>query len=172
MEVFWLLVLRLIHVVGGIVWVGGLVALAWFVVPTQRLEGADGGRFVSRMMVERHFTPFLITVALSTLLSGFALYGRAMIATAGQWGGSRPAIVYGFGAISAVTALIVGVSMGGVSEKKMAAIGQRLSAERRPPTTEETAQLEALAARAGRGARIASILLLVTAVAMSVARYA
>lgn len=172
MDVFWLLLLRLIHVVGGVVWVGAIVTLAWFVLPTQRLEGADGGRFVSRMMTERRLSPYLISLAFATLLSGFALYGRAVMSTNGQWAASRPAMVYGFGAITTVIAMIVGISMGAVSEKKMAAIGQRLRAERREPTPDEAARLEALRARAGRGSRIASILLLVTAVAMAVARYA
>lgn len=171
MEHSWLLLLRLVHVVGGILWVGAIVALAWFVVPTQRLEGAEGRRFLTRMMVERRFSPYLIALALGTLLSGFVLYGRAMMATHGQWASSRPAMIYGVGAITAVLAMIVGISMGGASERRMAAIEKRLQADRRGATAEETTQLEALAERAGRGARIASVLLLVTAVAMAVARY-
>ena len=39
MDHAWLLLLRLLHIVGGILWVGGVCTLAWFVVPTVQLEG-------------------------------------------------------------------------------------------------------------------------------------
>lgn len=171
MDHSWLLLLRLVHVVGGILWVGAIVTLAWFVIPTQRLEGADGGRFVGRMMAERRFSTYLPVLALATLISGFVMYGQAMAGTQGQWASTRPAMIYGLGAVTAVLAFIIGIAMGVASEKKMAAIGRRLKAERREPTAAETALVDSLRARAGLGARIASVLLLVSAVTMAVARY-
>ena len=172
MDHTWLLLLRLVHVIGGMLWVGAVVALAWFVVPTARLEGAHGGRFVDRMMEERHFATYIPVLAIASLISGFVMYGRAMAATQGQWASTRPAMVYGLGAVTAVLAMIVGITMGAASEKRMAAINRRLRTEGREPTAAETALIDSLRARAGLGSRIASVLLLVTAVAMAVARYA
>ena len=166
-----LLLLRLVHVVGGVLWTGHMVLLAWFVLPTQALEGAEGGRFVQRMMIERRLSAWLNFVGALTGISGIILYTRATMGTDGAFARSHAGMVLGFGGLVAILAAIIGGAMGGGASRGIGAIRTRLAAEGRAPTAAEGAEIGRLAQRGALAAKITSILLLVAAAAMAVGRY-
>jgi uncharacterized membrane protein len=172
MDHAFLLLLRLLHVVGGVLWVGGVCALAWFVVPTVQLEGEHGVRFASRMMLERKLSQWLSHFAGMAILSGIVLYWRATAGTDGAFARSPAGMVFGVGGTLALAAMVTGLTMGTATGRKMGSMRARLVAESRAPTTEEGAELARLAARNARGARITAVLLVLAAAAMGVARYA
>jgi hypothetical protein len=167
----WLQLLRFVHLVGGVFWVGSMAVLAWFVLPTQAAEGADGGRFVQRMMTERGMSRWLNIVGVLTILSGVILYTRATMGTGGAFARSHAGMVFGFGGIMAVAAIGVGGAMGGASSRRIGVMRQQLAAERRGPTPDESAEFARLLARGAKGARITAVLLTIAATAMAVARY-
>ena len=154
MDHAFLLLLRFVHVVGGVLWVGGVCILAWFVGPTVRAEGADGVRFATRMMLERKLSQWLSAFAGLAILSGFILYTRATMGTDGAFARSRPGMVFGIGAVAALAAMVTGTTMGTATGKRMGAMRARL------------------AQRNARGSRITAVLLVVATAAMAVARYA
>ena len=171
MDHAWLLLLRLVHILGGILWVGGVCILAWFVGPTVRAEGADGVRFASRMMLERKLSQWLSAFAGLAILSGFILYGQAISNTDGAFARSRSGMVYGVGAIAALAAMVTGITMGTMVGRRMGAMRAKFTAEKRAPTAEESAELARLAQRNSTGSRITAWLLVIAASAMAVARY-
>jgi len=102
------IVLRLIHILGGLFWAGAMILLAGFLIPTVRSTGREGGRFMQILMQQKRLQFYLGLAAGLTVLSGLTLYVRMATATHGAWAGTRPGIAYGVGALAAILAAAVG----------------------------------------------------------------
>jgi hypothetical protein len=166
-----MLVLRLIHIVGGVLWVGAVALMTSFVVPAVRSAGAQGGRVMQELMQRRRLPVYMNVVAGLTMLSGLAMYGQLAAATNGAWAGSRPGMAFGFGGLAAIVAAVIGGVVIGPAGRKLAALGERVQAAGGPPSAEQAAQMQALQARLGRTTRVVALLLLIAAGAMAIARY-
>ena len=68
-----MVVLRLIHIVGGVLWVGAVALMTSFVVPAVRSAGAQGGRVMQELMQRRRLPFYMNVVAGLTMLSGLVL---------------------------------------------------------------------------------------------------
>ena len=161
--------LRLVHIVAGVVWVGSAVFAALFVLPTARALGAEGGRFVARLMPRSG--PVLGGAMLLTIVSGFIMYGRLSAGFNRAWVTSRVGLALSAGAVAALLAVIVGVAVNAPAGAKMARLRKGLETQGGTPTAAQAAELATLQARVERGARLVALLLLTAAAAMAVARY-
>ena len=161
--------LRLVHIVAGVVWVGSAVFAALFVLPTARALGAEGGRFVARLMPRSG--PVLGSAMLLTIVSGFIMYGRLSAGFNRAWVTSRVGLALGAGAVAALLAVIVGVAVNAPAGAKMARLRKGLETQGGTPTAAQAAELATLQARVERGAQLVALLLLTAAGAMAVARY-
>src|SRR2546430_9247198 len=71
-----MVVLRLIHILSGIFWVGTTFFLVGFLQPVVAQSGPEGGRFAQRLMSQKRFQAAMSVAAGLTILSGLVLYGR------------------------------------------------------------------------------------------------
>jgi len=163
------IVLRLIHILGGIFWAGAMILLAGFLIPTVRATGREGGRFMQTLMQQQRLQFYLGLAAGLTVLSGITMYARMAAATHGAWAGTRPGIAYGVGALAAVLAAAVGGGISGSAGRKMLAVGQAIGSA--APSVEQQAELSRLQNRMAMGARLAAGLLVIAASAMAIGRY-
>jgi hypothetical protein len=163
------IILRLIHILAGIFWVGTMILLAGFLLPNARASGPEGGRFIQSLMQQRRLQVYLGLTALLTILSGLTMYARLAAATHGAWAGSRPGISYGVGAAAAILGAAIGGGVGSSAGRKMLALGQTIGSA--APSAEQRAELSRLQARMALGARLAASLLIIAAGAMAMARY-
>jgi uncharacterized membrane protein len=166
-----MVVLRLIHIVSGVFWVGAFIVMAGFLFPAVRATGPQGGRVMQEVMQRRRLPVYLGVAAGLTILSGFVMYGRIAGATNGAWASTRPGMTYGIGGLAAILAVIVGAVVAGPAGRKLGKLGERVQASGGPPSAEQAAQMAALQARVGRGMQAVAFLLLVAVVAMAIARY-
>ena len=166
-----MLVLRLIHIVGGVIWVGGMVLVAGFLFPAVRATGPHGGRVMQELMQRRRLPIYLGVAAGLTMLSGLVLYGRVAEATNGAWASSRPGMAYGVGGLAAILGAVVGPAIAGRAGRKLAVLSERVEAAGGPPSAEQVSEMAALQARMGRAMQVVMVLLLVAAAAMATARY-
>ena len=164
------LLLRLVHVLAGIFWVGTIFLIAGFLLPTARATGREGGRFMQHLMLQRRLPVFLAIAMLLTVLSGFTMYGRLIAATNGAWASTPPAMAYGAGGLSAILGALVGALVGGRAARRMAAIGQS-AAQKGGPSAEEQVEIERLQRRMALGSRLVAGLLAFSAGTMAVGRY-
>ena len=163
------IILRLIHILSGIFWVGVMILLAGFLLPTVRTMGREGGRFMQTLMQQKRLQLYIGLAAALTVLSGITLYARMAAATHGAWAGSRPGITYGVGAVAAILGAAIGGGIGSSAGRKMLAVGQAIGSA--GPTPEQQAELTRLQSRMALGSRIAASLLVIAAAAMAVGRY-
>jgi hypothetical protein len=166
-----LITLRLIHVVGGILWVGGMALLTFFVFPALNAAGAAGGAVMQQLAQRTKMTQYLPIVAGLTVLSGFWLYYHDVSISGGAFAQSRMGMTLGIGGAAGLAGLIVGMSMGQRSAKEMGKIGAAVGAAGGQPTAEQSARMAVLASRIKTGSAISMALLFIAIIAMAVARY-
>src|SRR5688572_9502158 len=104
-----LIVLRLVHIVGGMIWVGAGVFSALFLMPALR----DSGRSAPAVMAAlraRHLFVFLPVIALLTILSGVRLM---MIVSGGfqaAWFRSPSGNAYAWSGLIAIVVFVMGIT--------------------------------------------------------------
>ena len=166
-----MIALRLLHIVGGVLWVGSAVLLAWLLLPAIGAAGAGGGSVMGELMGRRRLPALMGVAGGLTLLSGLAMYTRFMLATDGAWAATRPGTGYTIGAAAALLAIVLGAGIGAPAGRRMAQLGAEMAREGGRPGAEQVAEMARLQRRAGSAGRIASVLLLIATAAMATARY-
>ena len=76
-------VLRLLHIVGGLFWVGAAVLVSLYIEPTAERSGADGTGFLRNLYRETNLPRMIPLAAIITTVAGLLLfemlsYSRAM----------------------------------------------------------------------------------------------
>ena len=164
-----MIILRLIHVLAGVFWVGTALLIAAFLVPTMRETGRDGSRVMQHLMGQRRLQVFIGIAGALTVLSGIAMYARWTAVTHGSWAGSRPGIAYGVGGVAAILGALAGGLISGAAAQRLGEIGQRIGSG--VPSPEQQAEMAKLQTRIALGTKVSAGLLVVAAGAMSIARY-
>ncbi len=153
----WLMVvLRLVHVVGGVLWVGMMAFTVVFLAPAIADVGPDGGKVMAALQRRRVMTVMPI-IALLTIISGAWLMQRVYGGMAGLTA-SRMGMTLLIGAAAALVAFLLGVV---VMRPAMA----------RAAVSTDQAEIQRLRARGAAVGRVVALLLIVAAAAMAVARY-
>jgi hypothetical protein len=160
----WLL--RIIHIVGGVFWVGGTLIMTFFVGPTVGAIGEPGQKFVGHLMNNLKFSNRMAIASGSTILAGFILYGLDARAGAG-WLQSNFAIGLGIGALFGVVGFIFGMMIGR-NLKAMLVLGAQMQDR---PSPEQLSQMQALQKRQATVSMISTVSVLLATVFMAIARY-
>jgi uncharacterized membrane protein len=166
-----MIALRLVHILAGIFWAGGVALLSWFILPAQSAVGQAGIAFMQELMMRRRARFYITTAMVLTVLSGLFMYARLAMTTEGVWAASTTAKVLGVGALAAIIAGGIGSAVGGSTAKKMAQLGATIQAAGGTPSEAQRAEMAALQAHAQKALRIVALLLVITVAAMASARY-
>lgn len=153
------ILLRVLHILSGIIWTGGIVFLAVFLEPTVRTIGPDAGKVMAEMG-RRKFSLYMLAAGLVTVLAGIGLLVMDRMQFGSSWMQTRSATAYQFGAAMAIIAIIIGGSFTRPAVEKLMAPG----GAQRPDAP-------ALRARLKTGGRVVAALLTIAAASMAVARY-
>jgi uncharacterized membrane protein len=165
-------VLRLIHILSGVFWVGGILFLARFLFPTATALGPAAGPVMDHLNRVLRLPQILLGAGLITVLSGFTLYWRDSKAAGPAWMGSPTGMVFGTGAVFAILAIVIGLTVNMPTAKRLGELMASIQASGSPPSPEQRGALQALQARLGSAIRAVATLLVLATAAMAVARYA
>jgi uncharacterized membrane protein len=169
----YMLVFRLIHIVAGSIWVGGLALLVLFIQPGAKSLGPQAGPFVMELLARRRLPVFLLAVGAVTIVAGLFIYWHDwhVFGGLGDFVGTNFGLVLTIGAGGALVAWLIGLLFVKPIISKTLALAGTLAAGPQPPPPERAAELQALQLM-GRRLSIAVFVLLVLAVlAMATARY-
>ena len=161
------LALRLIHIIGGIIWVGGALLMNFFVAPTLRATGDAGKQFAGHLMGKTRFTTIMTISAYSTVIAGFLLYGLDSQWFTSAWQSSGAGIGFGIGALFALVGVISGI-MNGNNNQKMAKLGAQIQGK---PTPEQATAMGAIQKQQGWVIPVNTYSLLLAVFFMAIARY-
>lgn len=164
---YLILVLRLLHIVGGIFWVGAALLLNFFIAPTLRATGDAGRQVGGYFALQTRFSQVMGVSVWVTLIAGFWLYGIDSNWFRSAWMMSTAGIGFGIGALFAILGMVTGF-MNGNNVRKLGALGAQIQGK---PTPEQAAQLGAIARQQGWVVPVNSWSLLLAAILMAVSRY-
>ena len=164
-----LLVLWLIHVVGGIIWVGSTFFSFVWLLPSVVKAGPAGGQVMVNLQ-KRHFMTVLPIVAILTILSGVRL--MQLVSSGFSAGYFRTSMGRGF-AISALLSIVgflIGLMVARPATVRIARLQQTAASDQ---TSKELVQAEIkkLQSRAAMSGTIVMVLLVLAAAGMAVSRY-
>jgi hypothetical protein len=163
--------LRVLHVGVGVFWVGTVLFLAAFLVPSLRAAGPAGGA-VMRELVEGLKMPlWLMAASVVTILSGIGLYWIDSAGFQSAWLASGPGRAFGLGGALALVSAVLGMAVNAPTARRLGQLAAALRAEGRQPTPEEAARMARLQARLNRVTLVVAVLLSLATLAMAVARY-
>lgn len=151
-----LVVLRLVHVVLGVVWVGTMTFTTFYLTPAVGDAGPEGGK-VMMALQRRGIMTVMPVVALLTLVSGVWLVLRVYGGMTGLMA-TRMGSSFAIGGLAALIAFLLGIVVVRPAMVRAAA-------------TTDPAEGQRLRARAGAAGRVVALLLLFAAAAMAIARY-
>lgn len=161
---------RVLHVGLGVFWVGTVVFTSAFLLPSMRDAGPDAAKVAAGLM-KRRFLDVIPAAALVTILSGLYLYWRVSGGFSSPYMSSPMGMTYGAGAVAALIALTLGLSIMRPSMLQAAALTQIAATAEPDERSRLLGEAQALRARAGAAGVIVAWLLVLTVIAMAVGRY-
>jgi uncharacterized membrane protein len=161
-------VLRLLHIIFGVIWVGSAFFMTVILEPKLRALGPA----VQRPVMKAIFPTFIAIVVPSatiTIIAGIILVFRLLSGSLSSffdtgWGW---AILIGF--VTAMTGYILSLGFVIPAARRMISMGD--SMEGRPPTQEEIQQIQGLSGRLRLYSRIALVALIIALGSMATARF-
>ena len=164
-----LIVLRIIHVVGGIAWVGIALFMAFFLGPALQKMGPAAGQVLGALQ-RRKFMTILPIIAILTLLSGL----RLMMIASGNFGPgyfqTPMGKTFAGAGVAAIVAFVIGIVVNRPTMMKMGTLQQSMTSD---PVSKEkiAAEIRTLQQRMAVVGFIVTALLLIATIGMSIARY-
>lgn len=160
----WLL--RIIHIVGGVIWVGGTLTMTFFIGPAIGATGEAGQKFVGHLMNNLKFSNRMSAAAGLTILAGLILYG--LDARAGEaWVRSGFGIGLSIGAGFSLIGFGFGIMIGRTT-KAMAQLGAQMHGK---PSPDQRTQMQSIRKQQATYSNISAAALILSVIFMATARY-
>jgi uncharacterized membrane protein len=168
-NLYVILILRIAHVAGGIMWVGSAILYLFVLIPAVRTSESVGQRFM------RNFGPrfgkMMGIVTTVTVLSGALLYARFFTGGISFIWKTGAGLAFTVGAVAALASYVMGARVFGQTQDKIGALGTAMASAGGPPKPEQLVEMSRLQSFLMKAYQIDFILLVVAMVAMAVARY-
>lgn len=166
-----LLILRLVHILGGIFWVGGMMYSTFFLVPALGASPSVAGQVMAGLQKRRLFTVLPI-VALLTIASGIRLMWIVSVGFSDAYLSTPTGRTFSAGALAAIVAFLLSILVSRPGFLRVGRLGASLA-----NTTDEgarqriTSEMQRISRRAAVANGFVVALLLLAAAAMATARY-
>ncbi len=163
-----MIILRIIHIIGGVFWMGVGIMQVRFVAPTAQALGPDGQKFMANLVRCTRFAAVIGAASGLTLLSGLIMY--VLIYPRLQ---AQPNYGLGItiGGLFGIVAFVIAVAMIGRPTSQMKKLLDEIEAGGGPPAPEQVGQLQAIGATIGKGGTWVVVTRILAMIGMSAAQY-
>ena len=166
-----LLTLRVIHILGGIFWVGSMLYTTFFLAPAIRSSPAVAGEVMAGLQKRRLFT-ILPIIALLTIASGIRLLWIASAGFDDSYLSTSTGRAFSRGAIAAILAFLLSVLVSRPGFVRIGTLSASLAAATDEATRQRlTVEMQRIGKRVATANVMVAVLLISTAVLMATARY-
>jgi len=167
----YVIVLRLLHIFGGVFWAGTTFFFTGYAGPAVMASGPEGGKFMQALLGQTRFLRVVAAAAGLTALSGLLLYWRASGGLRLEWIGTGTGLAFSIGGLAGLAASGIGIGVQNRAGRALVALGKQQQAAGAPPTPEQAAKIQAYQQAIANGGRWSSILLIVALLGMATARH-
>ena len=166
----WLtLVLRVLHIGGGVFWAGSTFMFAGFVEPAVAALGSSGSGFVERLV--KSYSPAMAAAAVLSVGAGIWLFSIDSGGFQSAFMGSPLGVVLSIGGLCALLAGFVGFGGQARNAARLKKVASAIQGQSGGPTPEQPAQMKVLEGKLRTGGRVAALFLGITVICMAIARY-
>jgi uncharacterized membrane protein len=167
-----MVLLRIVHIATGVIWVGSLFVVVFFVQPSAATLGPAGMPFMAELR-RRRFVDVVFIDAVFTVFAGAILYWHDwhLQTSFSDWIATSFGKALTVGALLAIAGLGVAGSVTRPTIRRLVSIGQQVAESGGPPSPETGARIGVLQHRLVVAERLSFTLVLLAVVAMSSARY-
>ena len=165
-----LLLLRLIHILGGIFWLGSGLFTTFFLIPALGRVGPAAGQVMGALQQRRLFTVLPI-VAVLTILSGLRLFQVVSGGFAPVYMSSRMGQAFLWSGAAAIAAFLLSLIIARPAMMRVAHLGATMATVPEHERGARAAEIDRLRRRSGVASTAAMALLIGAAAGMAVARY-
>jgi uncharacterized membrane protein len=162
-----MIVLRLLHIVGGVFWVGTAIFTRFFLVPSVAATADSGQVFMRHLTTKTGLTKRVTLASYLTVISGAILYWIDSQGFTSAWQSSGAGVGFGLGALAG----LVGFGFGQVVGRNASLIGKLGSEIHGPPTPEQMAALDQARRKMNSASAISTAFLIASLVFMASSRY-
>lgn len=163
--------LRIVHIVSGVLWVGGAALFFFYIEPTLNALGAGAEKFIDELMNRRKVPIYFMTASTLVVLTGAILYWRDSNGLQSSWVTSPSGLAFGLGGLAALIAWAGGNLLIPRTLGQLGAVTAEMKAAGGPPSDELIGRLHAVQERLRTIGLIDLVLLAIAVVAMAAARY-
>lgn len=167
---FEFLLLRILHVLGGMFWVGSGLFTSLFLVPALATSGATAGQVMAGLQQRRLFT-VLPLVAVMTMVTGLRLMWITSAGFSPQYFASASGRAFAIAGAASVVAFLVSLLISRPSAMRAGQLEREISSAPEGQRAALVTEQAALLRRSTRAGVAATTLLVLGAAGMSVARY-
>ena len=166
------IIVRLVHIVVAVLWVGAVVFIARFLLPTMKAVGPAAGPIMTHLTQVRKLPAYLMSGAVITVLSGVTLFWYDSVGfSSDQWMHSPPGLAFSVGGTIGIIVALIGMVVNAPAARQLGALGAAVRASGGPASAAQEAEMARLQGRLAGSMKVTAILLVIAAVAMAVARY-
>jgi uncharacterized membrane protein len=171
MDLF-MVIFRIIHILAGIIWVGASVMMVLVVGPTARRTGPQAGPFMMNLAGYSVFPGLMMYSAILTVVAGLVLYDRVTDHFRdGDYMSSGGGIVLSIGVVAGLLAFGHGFMTLSKFTKQQYDIARSVMESGGTPNQEQAAEMMRIQDKIRINSQISLILMLISVVGMSAARY-
>ena len=171
MLTFYLIVLRLVHVVSSLCWAGGGFVTFLFLEPTAKDLEPTGMQFLQHMVGKRRFNMFMVVNSTLTVLSGALLIWQFTGGNLSAYMSTGPGLGFALGSLVGIAVYFVGMFGVGPRAGKLAKIGDAIQLAGGPPTPEQVAEIQKLDKEMSMYSKIDFWMVALSLALMATARY-
>ena len=169
MDIF-IILLRLVHIVAGVFWVGSGFMVVGYILPAAGKAGPAGGEFMQHLL-QSSFTRVILTAASLNVLAGLLMYWRDSAGLQLVWITTPTGLTFTVGGLAGLSGLVIAGAVVGPAAARLGRLSHEVQAGGKAPTPEQAVQLDTLQMKMVHAMRVLAVLLGIAVVAMATARY-
>jgi hypothetical protein len=170
---WFFIVFRLIHILAGVAWAGGVFLFVVFLQPSAAAIGPAAGPMMGQLLGQRKLVDRFLQLAAVTIVAGLVMY----IKIASEYGSLGDLLKTGYGValtigmVTAIAAAAFGLFVTRPNVGRLLGMQRAIADSGAPPSPEQATQIAGIQRTLEIYARLSFALLVVTVAAMATARY-
>jgi uncharacterized membrane protein len=164
---YWVIVLRLIHILAGVFWVGSSIVFGLFIGPGIAATADAGQKFMVYLVTKARIDRAILVSAILTVLAGSTLYFIDSGGLDSAWTRSGPGIGFGLGGLFA----FVGVIFGAILGSNLGILANTAAQIQGKPSKDQLDKIQVAQKRVAVVGPISTLALILALICMATARY-
>ena len=168
-NLYVIIILRVLHIAGGIMWVGSATLYLLLIIPAARTAQSAGQKFLQTLGPK--FGAMMGMVTTVTVLSGALLYARFFAGGISFIWNTGAGFAFTVGAAAALGSYALGAGYFGKMQEKIGKLGAEMASAQGSPNPAKVQEMNRLQSSLMKAYQFDFVLLVVAMLAMAVARY-